>query len=123
MIKIKITAPNRGFNGTRNGVLFSHGKAEVPVDHEGLGYFVKRGYIVEIPESGIYNDDDDVIQPTDESADDIKDMEPDIPFDEPEKDLEEYTVAQLKAMAEDREINLGRARRKADIIEILVESH
>lgn len=107
MEKIIILAPNREFNGTRNRVPFLHGKAVVPVDYGELGWFARKGYTIILPESGIYNEDE---------------APEELPFEETEdeEDLEQYTVAQLTQMAKEREIDLGKARRKADIIAILL---
>ena len=133
MDKITITARNENFEGIRNRVPFSKGKALVPVDYDDLAWFNENGYMIGLPSSGIYNEtipfdgDDDLMDDAKFLADKyIKEYlnatevdEEDLEEDEPEEDLNDLTIAQLRAMAKDREIDLGTARRKADIIELM----
>ena len=47
-----IKSPEPGFSGTRAGVSFRDGRAEVDADDAGaLAYFERHGYTVEIPRS------------------------------------------------------------------------
>lgn len=50
MASIVVTAPDPAFAGTRAGVTFADGRAEVdPDDHVALAYFARHGYAIGDP--------------------------------------------------------------------------
>lgn len=47
MATVTVAAPDSAFAGTRAGVLFEHGRAEVDADDApALAYFARHGYVV-----------------------------------------------------------------------------
>ena len=87
-----VTTPVEGFRGTIAGVEFVDGKGET--DHEGaLAYFARHGYTVDLGEPVVV-----------------------IPEGVPSED---WKVDQLLAYAEENSIDLGDAKKKADIVAVL----
>lgn len=89
----KIHTPVPGFTGVVAGVSFHKGTGETD-DPAALGYFRRRGYTV----------------------DDLAATEPAFPDGVP---AESWKVDQLKAYAKAKEIDLGSATKKDDILALL----
>jgi hypothetical protein len=52
MAALTIGAPDAGFTGTRAGVVFRDGRAEVDAeDAPALAYFERHGYTIDVPRS------------------------------------------------------------------------
>ena len=90
----KIYAPNKDYTGISAGVHFSQGVGEC-TDPYLLGWFKSKGYTVE------------EIEKLDNSGD---------------LDLENMTIKQLKAYAEEKKINLGKATSKEGILKKILEA-
>ena len=90
----KVFSPNKDYTGISASVHFSQGVGEC-TDPYLLGWFKSKGYTVE------------EIEKLDNSGD---------------LDLENMSIKQLKAYAEEKEINLGKATRKEGILKKILEA-
>ena len=91
----KITSPVKGYTGTRVGIAFANGVAETD-NASAIAYFRRHGYGIEMPEPET----------------------PPFPEGEP---TEKWTADELKAYAAAKDIDLGDAKKKADIVAALTK--